>query len=69
MHPGKLLILIGLLCCGIGLFWLLGHKLPLVGRLPGDIVIKKENFTVYFPLGTCLLISFIVTLLFWFFRR
>lgn len=69
MHPGKLLILVGLLCCGVGLLWLLGIRLPLSGRLPGDIVIKKEGLIVYLPLGTCLLISLIVSLLFWIFKR
>jgi len=68
MHPGKLLILLGVLCIGAGLLWLLGVKLP-IGRLPGDITIRKEGVTFYFPLGTCLLISLVISFLFWLFKR
>ena len=40
-----------------------------MGRLPGDIVVKKENFSFYFPLATSIIVSLVLTLLFWFFRR
>jgi hypothetical protein len=69
MHPGKLLILAGILLIGVGLFWLLGGKLPFSWHLPGDIEFKKEGFSFYFPLGTCLLLSLIISLLLWLFRR
>lgn len=47
-----------------------GPKLPgRLGRLPGDIILRRENFTFYFPLVTCLLVSVILSLLFWLFRR
>jgi len=69
MHPGKLLIIIGLTLAACGAWWLWGGKIPLLGRLPGDIRIEKENFSFYFPLGTCLLISLILSLLAWLFRR
>jgi hypothetical protein len=66
---GKLLILLGVFIILIGLFLLMGEKIPWIGRLPGDIIIKKEKFTFYFPITTSILISIILTLLFWIFRR
>jgi len=66
---GKMLILMGALIMGIGLLLYFGDKIPWVGKLPGDILIKKEKFTFYFPIVTCLLISLILTLLFSLFRK
>ena len=66
---GKMLILLGVLILVIGLLLLVGEKIPWVGRLPGDIIIKKERFTFYFPIVTSILISIILTLLFTLFRR
>lgn len=69
---GRGLLLIGAVLVVIGgLLSLLG-KLPWpggLGRLPGDILIQRKNFTFYFPLATGLLISLILTLIFWFFTR
>ncbi len=66
---GKLLIVLGVFIILVGLFLLIGEKIPWMGRLPGDIIIRKKNFTFYFPLATCILISIILTLLFWLFRK
>jgi hypothetical protein len=66
---GKTLIVIGLLLLGIGLFLTWGGKLSFLGKLPGDIRIERDNFTFFFPLGTCLLISALLSLIFWIFRR
>ena len=66
---GKLLILFGVLIVVIGFLLLVGEKITWVGRLPGDIVIKREKFTFYFPLATSVLISIILTLLFTLFRK
>ena len=66
---GKTLIILGILLIGVGLLLSLGGKLPWLGKLPGDIRIERENFSFYFPLGTCLLISVLVSFLFWVFRR
>ncbi len=66
---GKALIISGLLLAGIGLFLTFGGKFNLLGRLPGDIRIERENFTFFFPLGTCLLISLLLSLILWLFRR
>lgn len=69
MHPGKLLMIAGAALTLIGAFLYFGGKIPFLGRLPGDIRIEKENVSFYFPLGTCLLISAILSLLAWLFRR
>jgi hypothetical protein len=65
----RFLIVIGVILVVVGLALLLLPKIPGLGRLPGDIVIKRENFTFYFPLGTSILISVILSLIFWLFRR
>ncbi|MDO9462264.1 MAG: DUF2905 domain-containing protein [Deltaproteobacteria bacterium] len=66
---GKILIVLGLVIAGVGLLFTLGGKIPWIGRLPGDIYIRRKNFTFYFPLATSLLISIILTLIFMLFRR
>jgi len=68
-HIGKFLILFGLLISAIGGLLLLSGKIPWLGRLPGDILIQKKNFTFYFPLATSILLSLILTLLFWILGR
>ena len=66
---GKLLIVFGGLIAVVGVVLLLGEKLPWIGRLPGDIYFKRDHFTFYFPLTTCLVISAVLSLLFFLFRR
>ncbi len=66
---GKMLILLGVFIILMGLLLLVGEKIPWVGRLPGDIIVRKKNFTFYFPLATSILISIILTLLFTLFRK
>jgi hypothetical protein len=61
MDFGKLLILVGVALVLLGVFWLLGEKVGL-GRLPGDIVVRGERFTFYFPLATCVLLSLLLLL-------
>lgn len=63
---GKLLIVLGVVIAGIGA--LISAGIPL-GRLPGDFVVRRDNFTFYFPLTTSILVSVVVTLLFTFLRR
>lgn len=58
---GKMILVIGLVMFLIGGVLVIGGKIGL-GRLPGDIFIKKGNFTFYFPLITCILVSIILTL-------
>ena len=66
---GRLLIIIGIVCAALGALFLLSGKIPWLGRLPGDIIIQKKNFTFYFPLATSVFVSIIFTLLLWFFGR
>jgi predicted MFS family arabinose efflux permease len=66
---GKLLIISGVLLIAIGLLLYLFGKAGFLGRLPGDIYIEKKNFTFYFPLATCALLSLFLTLFFWLFSR
>jgi hypothetical protein len=63
---GKLLILIGLVIVGAGLLVSAGFPL---GRLPGDFVIRRDNFTLYVPLGTSILVSVVLTIAFALLRR
>ena len=63
---GKLLVLIGLGIAGIGLLIMLG--IPF-GRLPGDIVVRRGNFSFYFPLATSIVLSILLTLIFALFKR
>jgi hypothetical protein len=66
---GKLLILLGVLIIVIGFLLLIGEKIPWIGKLPGDIIVRKEKFSFYFPITTCIIISIILTLLFTLFRK
>ena len=67
---GRLLLVLGLLLAALGVLLSLGSKLPFrLGRLPGDIVIKRDNFTFFLPLATSLLVSLGLSLLFWLWRR
>ena len=64
----RLLIIIGLVLVAVGVLWPLIAKLGL-GRLPGDLVIERENFRLYIPIATSLLISLLLGLVLWFLNR
>ncbi len=64
----RALIILGLLIVLLGLLWPWLQKIGL-GRLPGDIAIERENFRFYFPLTSSILVSLLLSLLFWLFRR
>jgi hypothetical protein len=68
-HIGKLLIGLGIAMIAIGGVLLLFGKIPFIGRLPGDIMVQKKNFTFYFPLATSILLSLLLTFLFWLFGK
>jgi DUF2905 family protein len=68
MSMGKMLILMGIVLVVAGVVWLLGERVGL-GRLPGDIVVRGERSTFYFPLATCLLVSVVLNLLLWVVQR
>lgn len=67
-HPGWLLIVIGLLIAAIGVLWLLLPAVPWLGKLPGDVVIERDNFRFYFPLTTCIVLSVLLTAVLWLIR-
>ena len=64
----RALILLGLAILAVGLLWPWIRRLGL-GRLPGDIRIQTEHGVFYFPIVTCLVLSIVVSILLWFFRR
>ena len=66
---GKLLIVAGMVLVVAGVLLTLGGRIPWLGRLPGDIVIRRDNFTFYFPLATSILISIAISLVLWLLRR
>lgn len=66
---GKMLIIMGLIIAAIGVLFVLAGKIPWLGRLPGDIYIRKQNFTLYFPLATCIIVSIVLSLILWLLRR
>ncbi len=66
---GKMLIVLGTIFIVIGFAFMLGDKIPFLGKLPGDIYIKKERFSFYFPITTSIIISIILTILFSIFRK
>lgn len=66
---GKALIIIGGVILLIGIIILVAGKIPFIGKLPGDFSWKGKNWSVYFPLGTSILISIILTLIFWLIRK
>lgn len=66
---GKTLLLLGSVLMAIGAVLILGGKLPWLGRLPGDIMIQRDNFTFYFPLVSSLVVSLVLSLLFLLLRR
>jgi hypothetical protein len=66
---GKSLIVIGLLIALVGVLFAVAGKLPWIGRLPGDIYVKKENFTFYFPLATSIIVSIILSFILWLLRK
>ena len=68
-HIGKALLLTGTVVALIGVVLLLSGKIPWIGRLPGDIMIERKNFTFYFPLATSIMISILLSLFFWFLGR
>lgn len=62
---GKVLVGLGILMIVIGGLFMLGGKIPFIGRLPGDIAIQKKTLSFYFPITTCIIISIIFSLVMW----
>jgi uncharacterized protein YybS (DUF2232 family) len=66
---GKILVVVGLVIVALGLLVWSGIGKGWFGRLPGDIHYTRGNFTFYFPVVTCILLSLVLTFLFWLFKR
>ena len=66
---GKTLFFFGIILIAVGILLTFMNKIPFLGKLPGDILIQKKNFTFYFPLMTSILISIILSLIFWLWSR
>lgn len=64
----RFLVVLGLLIVAIGLLWPILTRLGL-GRLPGDIVIQRGSFSFYFPLATCIIVSILLSAVFWLSNR
>ena len=70
MSIGRILIALGVFLVVLGLLFTIGAKLPLrLGRLPGDIYVRGKHTSFYFPIVTCLLLSVVLSLAMWLFRR
>ncbi len=64
MHEiGRFLVLLGVVAVAIGIVLMLLPAVPWLGRLPGDILIRRERFTFYFPLATSIVVSIVLTIL------
>lgn len=66
---GRVLIGIGLFFILLGTIFMLGARITWFGRLPGDVFIQRKNFTLYFPIVTSIILSSVLSLIFWFFSR
>jgi hypothetical protein len=66
---GKMLVVFGGVLVLIGLLLSVGGKVPWLGRLPGDIIVQRDGFSFYFPLMTSLVVSVVLSLLFYLLRR
>lgn len=62
---GKLIVLVGVVLVVVGLLLTFFDRIPLVGKLPGDIHVKRDNFHFYFPLGTSILLSLVLSAILW----
>ena len=66
---GKLLVILGVILVVVGCLIIVFGKVPFIGKLPGDINIQRENFSFYFPVTSSILLSIIISAIFWIFFR
>ncbi len=66
---GRMIVVIGVLLIVVGVLLIFSDKIPWIGRLPGDILVRRKNFAFYFPIATCILLSILITLLLRVFSR
>ena len=62
---GKTLIVVGVVLAAVGALLVLGGRIPFLGRLPGDIEIRRGGSSLYLPITTCVLVSVVLTLVLW----
>ena len=67
-HPGWVVFILGLVLAAAGLVWVFAPSIPWLGRLPGDVVVERENFRFYFPIATCVVLSLVVSGILWLIR-
>lgn len=68
-YIGKFLVISGIIIIILGAILILSGKIPFIGRLPGDIIIQKKNYTIYIPIATSIIISVLLTLILWIIGR
>ncbi|NMA54528.1 MAG: DUF2905 domain-containing protein [Firmicutes bacterium] len=68
-NPGKLFMVMGALLFAMGALFAFGGRFLRLGHLPGDIVVRRDNFTFYFPVSTCIALSILLSLAIRFIRR
>ena len=66
---GRTLIILGIVIIALGALFTFGGKIPWLGHLPGDIYIQRDRFNFYFPIATCIVISILISVVLYFFRR
>jgi hypothetical protein len=66
---GKILIIVGAVAILAGLILIWMPRMPFLGKLPGDILVKRENFTFYFPLATSIVLSLLLSVILYVVRR
>ena len=66
---GRVLIVLGLIAVALGVLLVVFGRVPGLGRLPGDIAIQRGHWSFYFPLGTSIVLSIVLTLVFWLIGR
>lgn len=66
---GRMLVIFGIVLVLVGVVMMFADRIPFLGRLPGDIVVRRKNFTFYFPLVTMIIVSVVLTILLNLFTR
>jgi uncharacterized protein HemY len=66
---GRTLIILGIVIIALGALFTFGGKIPWLGQLPGDIYIQRDRFNFYFPIATCIVISILISVVLYLFRR
>lgn len=66
---GKILIILGVVLVATGIIISFWDKIPFIGKLPGDLIFKGKNYTIYIPIVTSILLSLFISLILYFFRK